>query len=95
MTADIFRHILKNALRYPVKSSSNELFDNITAREREILILTVKGLSNKEIASHLNITIATVKNYFVEIFSKLNVKSRTQAAIATLRAGIIDLNETG
>ena len=94
LTADIFRHILKNALRYPVKSSSNELFDNITAREREILFLTVQGMSNKEIASHLNITIATVKNYFVEIFSKLNVKSRTEAAISALRAGIIRLDDT-
>jgi DNA-binding NarL/FixJ family response regulator len=52
----------------------------LTTREREILELVGKGLSNKVIASKLNISHATAKNHVHHILEKLNLRSRSQAA---------------
>src|SRR5438046_5960415 len=63
----------------------------LTARELEVLKLIVEGMSNKEIASALSITVSTVKNHVNNILSKVNVKDRTQAATTALRRGIVML----
>ena len=63
----------------------------LSARELEVLKLIVEGMSNKEIASALSITVSTVKNHVNSILSKLNVKDRTQAATTALRRGIVTL----
>ena len=52
----------------------------LTAREREVLRLIDGGLSNKEIASNLNIEVSTVKNHVHNLLEKLHVSSRMQAA---------------
>lgn len=62
--------------------------DSLTEREQEILRLVADGLSNKQIADQLILSVGTVKWYISEIFSKLGVNSRTQAAA---RARALDL----
>ncbi len=57
----------------------------LTGREKEILARVTEGMSNKEIASVLHISERTVKNHLSNIFRKLNVSDRTQAAILALR----------
>jgi DNA-binding NarL/FixJ family response regulator len=52
----------------------------LTAREREVLRLIGRDFSNREIANHLIIEVGTVKNHVHNILSKLNVKSRREAA---------------
>lgn len=52
----------------------------LTHRERELLKFIVKGFSNQQIANELNISETTVKNHLTNIFKKLNVTNRTQAA---------------
>ncbi len=51
----------------------------LSAREMEILSMMSKGLSNQEIAETLYISLSTVKSHITNIFSKLDVKRRTQA----------------
>lgn len=63
----------------------------LNARELQILSLVVKGLSNKQIGQNLGITEATVKWYLNLIFARLNVTDRTQAALAALNRGIIEV----
>ncbi|WP_077615688.1 response regulator [Caenibacillus caldisaponilyticus] len=55
--------------------------EQLTSREREVLILIAKGKSNAEIAEELYIGIKTVKTHVSNILSKLGVSDRTQAAI--------------
>ena len=55
--------------------------DNLTAREREVLELVVQGLSNKEIADRLSVTVAAVRFHLKNIYQKLHVHSRTEAAL--------------
>ena len=62
-------------------------------REREVLKLATKGMSNKEIASHLCISVRTVQSHLVNIFTKLNVSSRTEAVTRALKEGWITLED--
>ena len=64
---------------------------DLTARELEVLRLIVKGMSNKEIASALQITEGTVKIHVNNLLSKLGVSDRTKAATTALQRGIVYL----
>jgi DNA-binding CsgD family transcriptional regulator len=58
---------------------SSELIEPLSARELEVLKLVDQGLSNQEIAARLNIAASTVKTHINNIYSKLEVQTRTQA----------------
>ncbi|NLB89266.1 MAG: response regulator transcription factor [Syntrophomonadaceae bacterium] len=60
---------------------------NLTRREKDVLMLLVKGNSNKEMADKLFISEKTVKNHLTSIFKKFGVKDRTQAAVFALKNG--------
>ncbi|MFB2897934.1 response regulator transcription factor [Aerosakkonemataceae cyanobacterium BLCC-F50] len=62
----------------------------LTKREIEILELIVEGDTNSEIAEKLYLTVGTVKTHLRNIFNKLNVNDRTQAAVIALRAGLVE-----
>jgi PAS domain S-box-containing protein len=59
-------------------------------RERDILSLVARGLTNKEIAATLNVSVGTVKNELTGILSKLDVSDRTQAATQAVRLGLAE-----
>lgn len=65
----------------------------LTERERTILGLLVEGYSNKEISKRIYVSLDTVKVHLKHIFEKLNVDSRTKAAVKTLRHNILPLPE--
>jgi two-component system, NarL family, response regulator LiaR len=68
-----------------------EMRESLTERETETLRLIAKGLSNKEIASELSVSEVTVKTHVSSILSKLNLQSRTQAALFALKEGLVGL----
>lgn len=63
--------------------------DSLTPRELDVLRLIAQGLDNKEIASRLCLSEKTVKTHVANIFQKLDVKSRTQAALLALEKGLV------
>lgn len=63
----------------------------LTKRELEILTQVVGGMFNKEIAVNLNISERTVKNHISNIFRKIDVSDRTQAAVFAIRNNIVKL----
>lgn len=65
--------------------------DLLTSREYEVLIQVANGMSNKEIATNLNISERTVKNHISNIFKKIDVSDRTQAAVFAIKNNIIKL----
>ena len=93
LSPEIFQRIIKSALRHVTKPVSLGTGEKITAREQEILGLAARGMSNRDIARKLDLSEYTVKSYLVEIFSKLNVSSRTEAVITALRTGFLTLDE--
>jgi DNA-binding NarL/FixJ family response regulator len=64
---------------------------SLSARERQVLLLVAKGKSNKEIATELGITEATVKCHVSVILMRLNASDRTQAVVTALQRGLIHL----
>lgn len=67
--------------------------DLLTRREYEVLKLLTEGMFNKEIAMKLNISERTVKNHVSNIFKKIEVTDRTQAAVFAIRCNIVDINK--
>jgi len=69
------------AFARPEQSAGTTVFNGLSAREREVLVLIAGGLSNVEIASQLNISEKTVRNHTSNLFDKLGVWSRAQAIV--------------
>ncbi len=73
-----------------LRAAAKEVFKELTRRELEVLELLGKGLKNREIAEQLHISEKTVKNHVSNIFFKLHVNDRTQAALLAARHGLTD-----
>lgn len=67
----------------------------LTERETEVLELVARGKANRQIGRELFIDETTVKSHVHNILSKLNVKSRTQAALYAVRVGLVPAEEVG
>ena len=81
----LFNHIARNSVM-----TNTTLLDLLNTREREVLQLLSRGLTNNDIAKQLFLSEGTVRNYVTSIFTKLNVSDRTQAAVVALRHGLVD-----
>ncbi len=62
--------------------------EDLTPRELEVLRLVTRGLTNRQIAKELSISVSTVKKSIQRIISKLNVSDRTQAAVRAIEMGL-------
>jgi DNA-binding NarL/FixJ family response regulator len=65
----------------------------LSERELEVLKLAAKGMSNKEIAAQLALSVRTVQSHLGHIFDKLGVSSRTEAVLHALKAGWLSLEQ--
>ena len=85
MTSEIARMVVRSFSDSP-QTSAPEGTDHLSTREMEILALVAEGCPNKEIASRLFISNATVRTHLMHIYEKLHVHCRTEAAAKYLRA---------
>jgi len=93
LSKTILKQILQIKFQQFNQPQNANVVDNLTSREIEILKLAARGLSNKDIALKLNLRLQTIKGYLVIIYSRLRVKSRTEAVITGLRTGILTIRD--
>ena len=73
------------------RDADKDKIASLTNRELEVLVQVANGMFNKEIATSLNISERTVKNHISNIFKKIDVSDRTQAAVFAIKNNIIKL----
>jgi DNA-binding NarL/FixJ family response regulator len=71
------------------RAAAASVDDTLTGREREVLACLARGLTNREIATALVISLSTVKAHVEHIIAKLGVSDRTQAAVRAVQMGIV------
>jgi len=86
LSADLQHAIVLEMARSP--ASTNVIpFERLSERERDVLVLICQGLSNKQIAQHLYLSVRTVENHLRRLYQKLGVSSRTEAAVLAMQQG--------
>ncbi len=91
--AEMTARLLNEFRRMASKEEKEPKFQALTDQERRILTLVAEGASNKDIATDLNLSERTIKNYLSIIFQKLQVNNRTEAAIRAMRDGLVNTNQ--
>ena len=81
--------IAEFARRSPAAADHSPRLDELTEREREVLVLLTRGRSNAEIAADLVVSEATVKTHVAHVLMKLGVRDRVQAVIFAYEAGLV------
>ena len=89
----IARKVLNRFVSISGKPREKEPLEVLSDREMDILRLATRGLSNQDIAEELCLSIRTVQGHLGHIFNKLQVSSRTEAVVRSLKEGWVTLND--
>jgi DNA-binding NarL/FixJ family response regulator len=90
MAPALVRRLIEDYVRRPAPSSGPPAeLDDLTEREREVLVLIARGLSNAEIAGRLFVSEATVRTHVTHILAKLGLRDRVQAVVIAYETGLI------
>jgi DNA-binding NarL/FixJ family response regulator len=81
--------VLAHFRRHAPAGTTPAWVDSLTPREREVLLLVSRGLSNAEIAAELVVSPGTVKTHVASLLAKMGVRDRVQAVVAAYEAGLM------
>jgi DNA-binding NarL/FixJ family response regulator len=88
LSPSITRRVIEQFTRLPPPGGTDVLA-GLTDREREVLKLVARGMSNAEIAAQLFVSDATVKSHVAHLLAKLQLRDRVQAVVLAYESGLI------
>jgi DNA-binding NarL/FixJ family response regulator len=89
LAPSITQRVIQAFVSLPAPSQPTSELEQLTAREREVLELLARGLSNAEIAARLFITETTTKTHVARVLAKLGLRDRVHAVIYAYESGIV------
>jgi len=89
LAPSITRRLVERFARPPEPAPPPPSLSVLTAREREVLVLLARGLSNAEIAAQLVLGEATVKTHVARVLDKLGLRDRVQAVVLAYESGLV------
>jgi DNA-binding NarL/FixJ family response regulator len=91
LSPEVTSKLLQSVTARPA-SHASDTADMLSPRELEVMRLTAKGMTNREIGHELGISHRTVQGHLASVYSKLNVKGRTEAVTEALKRGWITID---
>jgi DNA-binding NarL/FixJ family response regulator len=89
LSPSVTRRVIERMSRQPTPDLTDQVrLDELTAREREVLALIARGLSNREIAAELVVEESTIRSHVKRILAKLGLRDRVQVVIFAYETGI-------
>ena len=85
----VLKRLLADLVRRPDRPQPSRELDHLSSRESEVLELIATGLSNREIAVHLDLAEQTVKGHVSAVLGKLGLRDRAQAVVLAYEAGLV------
>jgi DNA-binding NarL/FixJ family response regulator len=90
LAPSVTRRLIERYLRLPTpRPTGADTLCNLTTREREVLRLVARGLSNQDIAQQLHLSLATVKSHVARLLMKLGLHDRTQLVVLAYESGFV------
>jgi NarL family two-component system response regulator LiaR len=89
----ITRKVINRFAHAESRHHTGDALDQLTERELEVLRMAARGLSNRDIARELSISIRTVQTHLSNVFNKMGVGSRTEAVMHGLKIGLLTLDD--
>ncbi len=90
LAPSLTRRLIEEYLRHPPSTGEEEqALAELTDRERQVLVLMARGLSNDDIAGELVVAQATVKTHVNRVLAKLGVSTRVQAVVLAYQLGVV------
>lgn len=85
----VTRRLIEHFATRPAPATRTRILDGVTAREREVLTLVARGLSNAEIAADLHISLGTTKAHVASLLAKLGARDRVQLVITAYESHLV------
>jgi DNA-binding NarL/FixJ family response regulator len=93
LAPSVTRRLVEEFARRPGATVTSEAADRLTEREREVLVLLARGMTNAEIAEELFVGEATVKTHVSNVLTKLGLRDRVQAVVFAYENGVVTAGE--
>jgi DNA-binding NarL/FixJ family response regulator len=90
LAPSVTRRLIEHFAAHRRPPSASTDLDRLTARERQVLVLVARGLSNAEIASQLHMSLRTVKSHVSQILAKVGARDRIQLVILAYDTGLVE-----
>ena len=93
LSPSVTRRLIAEFARWPEPVARPAGLDELTEREREVLVLIARGLSNSEIATRLHLAETTVKTHVSRVLAKFGLRDRAQAVVLAYESGLVRAGE--